>query len=408
MNLDWSESQQLLRKTARDFFARESPPAKVKQLEKTPSRHDPDLWRKMASLGWLSLPFPEKYGGANGSFLDVVALLEELGRAAIVSPFLSSVVLSGVLLLKAGTDAQKERLLPAIATGSSIVAVALCEQDASYEAQDVQLTAAPAPLSLEGREPALSPLSPGGRGIKGEGDMNPERPQHGWKLTGAKLFVLDGMAADHFIVAARTKPGKGPAGISLFLVDATSPGITRAPLASFGGEAQAEVRFDNVVVPDDALLGPLHKGWPLVRAYLRCGALAMCAQMVGGAQQALDMTVAYAKQRIQFGRPIGSFQAIQHKCADMATDVDTARYLTYYAAWKQDAKQQNALEISQAKAWLSDAYRRVAREAHQVHAGIAYVDDHDLQLYFRRAKSSEVLFGDADYHLKEVAALLRL
>ncbi len=398
MNLDWSESQELLRKTARDFFARESPPAKVKQLEKTPARQDPDLWRKIASLGWLGLPFPEKYGGANGSFLDLVALLEEMGRAAIVSPFLSSVVLSGDLLLKAGSDAQKERLLPAIANGSAIVAVALCESDASYAPDDVQLTAN---LSspLEGEE--LSKREPSA--LRGEGASVPP-----WRLSGTKLFVLDGLSADHFIVAARTKPGKGPAGISLFVVDATSPSITRAPLASFGGEAQAEVRFDNVIVPDDALLGPLHKGWPLVRAYLRRGALAMCAQMVGGAQQALDMTVAYAKQRIQFGRPIGSFQAIQHKCADMATDVDTARYLTYYAAWKQDAKQQNALEISQAKAWLSDAYRRVAREAQQIHAGIAYVDDHDLQLYFRRAKAGEVLFGDADFHLREVASLLKL
>jgi alkylation response protein AidB-like acyl-CoA dehydrogenase len=376
MNLDWSESQELLRKTARDFFARESPPASVKLLEKTPARHDPVLWRKMADLGWLGLPFPEQYGGAGGAFLDLAALLEEMGRAAIVSPFLSSVVLSGDLLLKAGAEAQKQRLLPAIATGASIVTVALCEGDATYEAQDVQLAA--------------------------------ERSAHGWTLTGTKLFVLDGMAADHFIIAARTKPGKGPAGISLFLVDASSPGITRTPLPSFGGEAQAEVRFENVAFPGDALLGPLDKGWPLVRAYLRRGALALCAQMVGGAQHALDLTVAYAKQRIQFGRPIGSFQAIQHKCADMATDVDTARYLTYYAAWKLDAKQQCALEISQAKAWLSDAYRRVAREAHQVHAGIAYVDDHDLHLYFRRAKASEVLFGDADYHLKEVASLLKL
>ena len=389
MNLDWSESQELLRKTVRDFFARESPPAKIKLLEKTPARHDPDLWRKMAGLGWLGLPFPERYGGSGGTFLDLAALLEEMGRAAIVSPFLSSVALSGDLLLASGSDEQKARLLPAIASGQAIVTLALCEADASYEASDVQLTA--------------SSASP-----RGGAAPSSDSPEGAWRLSGTKLFVLDGLSATHFIVAARTKPGKGPAGISLFLVDAASPGISLSPLPSFGGEAQAEVRFDNVAVPRDALIGPLEKGWPLIRGLLRRGALAACAMMVGGAQQALDMTVAYAKQRIQFGRPIGSFQAIQHKCADMATDVDTARYLTYFAAWKLDAKQSCALEIAQAKAWLSDAYRRVTREAHQIHAGIAYVDDHDLQLYFRRAKSFELLFGDADYHLNEVATLLHL
>jgi len=376
MKLEWNETQELLRKTARGFFARECPPSRAKAIEQTEAGYAPDLWRKMAALGWLSLPFAERDGGSDGVFMDVIALMEEMGRAAFSSPYLSTVVLCGHLLSAAGTPAQR-KLLSSIAKGERIAALAIVESDGSYAAEDVHLSAKAA--------------------------------DDGFVLSGTKLFVMDGQVADTLIVVARTRSGGNPdSGLSLFLVDATAPGVARTRLNSMGGEGEAEVAFENVRVGRDALLGELDGGWPLVEKALRRGELALCAYAAGGAQRALEMAVEYAKQRVQFGRPIGSFQAIQHKVADMVTDVDNSRFLAYYAAWKLDSGQPCALEIAQAKAYMSDAYRRVTREAAQIFAGIGFVDNHDIQLYWRRAKACEVLFGDADYHLERVAETLEL
>ncbi|MBI3743262.1 MAG: acyl-CoA dehydrogenase [Chloroflexi bacterium] len=376
MRLEWNETQELLRKTARDFFARECPPSRVKEIEQTEAGYAPDLWRKMASLGWLGLPFAEKDGGSDGVIMDVMALMEEIGRAALPSPYLSTVVLCGYLLSAAGTPAQR-KLLALIAKGERIAALAIVESDGSYAAEDVYASA------------------------KASGD--------GYVLNGTKLFVMDGHIADTLIVVARTQFGGSPdSGLSLFLADATAPGISRTRLNSMGGEGEAEVVFDDVRVGRDALLGELHGGWTLVKEALRRGELALCAYAAGGAQRSLEMAVEYAKQRVQFGRPIGSFQAIQHKVADMVTDVDNSRFLAYYATWKLDSGQPCALEIAQAKAYMSDAYRRVTREAAQIFAGIGFVDNHDIQLYWRRAKACEVLFGDTDYHLERVAEQLEL
>ncbi len=377
MDLDWTETQELLRKTARDLLARECPPARVKEIERTEAGYAPELWSRMAELGWLALPFPETYGGGGGSFMDVIALMEELGRAALPSPYLSTVVLCGSLLQTGGSEEQRRRLLPAIAQGQRILALALTEEDASYRPEDVRLSAV--------------------------------RSGQGYVLNGTKLFVLDGNVAGELLCVARTREAASPGdGLSIFLVDAQAPGVSRVRLQSFGGEAQAEVRLRDVRVRRDALVGELHRGWPLVEDGLRRASVALCAQMAGGAQRAIEMAVDYAKRRVQFGRPIGSFQAIQHKCADMLTDADISRYLTYYAAWRLSEGLPCALEAAQAKAWVSDAYRRVAREAHQIFAGIAFVDNHDLQLYFRRAKAGEVLFGDAAHHLDLVADALEL
>ncbi len=377
MDLDWNETQELLRKTARGFFARECPPARVKEIEKTEAGYAPELWSRMAGLGWLGLAVPEAYGGSGGTFMDVAALAEEMGRAAFPSPYLSTVALCSHLVMSGGTEAQKQRLLPAIAQGRRVLALALTEEDASYRPEYVLL-----------------------RAVRSGG---------GYVLNGAKLFVLDGNVADELLVVARTRAATSPGdGLSVFLVEAQAPGVKRIRLQSFGGEAQAEVQLRDVRVTKDALLGELHKGWPLAGQGLQRASIALCAQMAGGAQQALELAVDYAKKRVQFGRPIGSFQAIQHKCADMVTDVDILRYLTYYAAWKISDGLPAALEVAQAKAWASDAYRRVAREAHQIFAGIAFVDNHDLQLYFRRAKAGEVLFGDAAHHLELVADALNL
>jgi 3-oxocholest-4-en-26-oyl-CoA dehydrogenase beta subunit len=227
-------------------------------------------------------------------------------------------------------------------------------------------------------------------------------------IDGTKLFVTDAHVANYMIVAARTTPGKTAKGISLFIVDAKSPGIKVTQLKTIASDKQCEVVFNKVAVPQKNLLGKLNQGWTIVERMLQLAAAGKCAEMVGGAQQVLEMTVEYAKQRIQFGKPIGSFQAVQHHCANMATDVEGSRFITYEAAWMLSENMPCTKEVAMAKAWVSDAYRRVVSLGHQVHGGIGFTKDHDMQLYFRRAKAGEVLFGDGDYHREKVAQALEL
>jgi len=228
-------------------------------------------------------------------------------------------------------------------------------------------------------------------------------------LSGTKLFVHDAHIANYLLVVARTKEGKHKEeGITLFLVDAKSPGIKLNALKTMGSDKQFEVIFNKVKVPKKHILGKLDHGWSIIQDLMPKATLAQCALMVGGSQQVLEMTVNYAKERVQFGKPIGSFQAIQHKCANMATDVDGSRFITYQAAWKLNEGLNCALEVSMAKAWVSEAYRRTCAEGHQIHGGIGFIKDHDMQLYYRRAKASELAFGDADYHRELVAQQIGL
>jgi alkylation response protein AidB-like acyl-CoA dehydrogenase len=228
-------------------------------------------------------------------------------------------------------------------------------------------------------------------------------------LKGNKLFVPDANVADFLLVAARTKTGADPAeGISIFLVDVKSPGVKVTPLKTLGRDKLCEVVFDNVTVPSKDLVGKLNGGWPVIKSILRKAAVAKCAEMVGGAQASLDMAVSYAKERVQFGRPIGAFQAIQHYCANMVTDVDGSRFITYKAAWTESEGLPSDMEVSMAKAWTSEAYKRVAVLAHQIFGAIGFTMDHDMHLYFRRAKAGELAYGDADFHREIVAAQLGL
>jgi len=367
LDLDFNEQQEMLRKSARDFLSKECPIDLVRELERDATGFSPGLWRKVAGLGWLGIPFPERYGGSEGSFIDVAPVMEELGRAVFPGPYLSSVVLAGLAILDAGSEEQKAELLPAIARGERIAAFALTEPSARFDAQGVQMRAV--------------------------------RRVGGYALEGVKLFVRDAQIADELLVAARTRTSSAQEqGVTLFLVEAKAPGVTITQLRGIGTDRMAEVAFADLRAPASRVVGELHGGWPVVARALERGTVALCAQMVGGAQRALEMTVEYAKQRVQFGVPIGSFQAVQHRCADMLTDVDTSRLMTYYAAWKLSEGLPCALEISMAKAWLSNAYKRVVRSAHQVHGGAAYIQDHNLQFYFRNAKASELYLGDSVYH----------
>jgi alkylation response protein AidB-like acyl-CoA dehydrogenase len=377
MDLGFSEEQEMLRKTARDFLQTECPTTLVKEMADDEQGYTKELWSKMAELGWMGLALPEEYDGMGMSFLDLSVLLEEMGRACLPGPFFSTVVLGGFAIIEAGNEEQKKDLLPKIAAGEVILAMALTEPSASYDPASVTVQAVP--------------------------------DKDDYVISGTKLFVENAHIADYMVCVTRTKDGSSAEdGITMFLVDGKSPGISTTVLKTIAGDKQCEVIFDNVRVPKKNILGELDKGWPVIAKMLEMAAVAKCAEMVGGAQAALDMSVAYAKERIQFGRPIGSFQAIQHHCANMVTDVDGSRFITYQAAWKVSEGLPATMEVSMAKAWVSEAYRRVTQLGHQIHGGIGFCMDHDMPLYFKEAKAAESTFGNADWHREIVAQQLGL
>ena len=376
MDFGLGEEQVMLKTMARDFLEKECPKQLVKDMMEDEKGYSPELWKKMADLGWLGLAFPEEYGGVGSSFLDLAVLLEEMGRALVPGPFVPTVVLAGLPILAAGSEQQKADLLPKIANGDMILTLAFMEPGGSLEASGVTVKATPA----------------------GEDFI----------IEGTKLFVPDAHVADYLLCVARTKDGPNKEeGITLFLVDARTDGIYTEVLKTMTGEKLCEVSFRNVAVPKRNILGKLDQGWPIMKRVLDEATVAECAWMIGGARWILETTIDYAKERIQFGGPIGRFQAIQHKCANMAIEVEGATSITYYAAWAVSENDPNmTLAAAMAKAWCSDSYKHAAFEGVQIHGGIGFTWDHDMHLYFKRAKSSEVAFGDGDYHREKVAKML--
>ena len=374
MDLGLTEAQQMLRNSAREFLEAECGEAFVRAMEEDERGYTPESWQKIAQNGWLGLIFPEEYGGAGLEFLDLCVLLEETGGAMLPGPFFSTVVLGGMTILDAGSDDQKQRYLPGIAEGQVIATLALTEPDVRWDAAGIRATAEP------------------------DGD--------GFALNGVKLFVPNAHVSDYLVVAART--GDADEDVSLFILSASAQGVSQTLLKTIASDRQSEVRFENVRVPRSALLGELNGGWPTIARTLQWGAVGKCAEMVGNGQKVLDMTVEFVKQRIQFGRPIGSFQAIQHHCANMATDVEGSRYITSQAAWRLSEGLPAENEVAMAKAWVSDAVRRVCATGHQCHGAIGFTKEHSMQLYSRRAKAAELAFGDSREHLERVAEAIGL
>ena len=371
MDFALSEEQEMLRKIAHDFLVEKCPRAWVREMESDEKGYSPELWREMAELGWMGLVFPEEYGGSGMSFLDLVVLLEEMGRACLPGPFFSTVILAGLSILEAGTEKQKQEFLPKIASGKSILTLALNEPGVDEGASSINMKAMP------------------------EGDE--------YLIKGTKLFVADAHIADYILCVTRTEKGTSEHGITLFLVDAKNPGISYTLLRTLSGEKLCEVDFDKVRVPKRNMLGELNHGWTIIDNVLQKAIVAKCAEMVGGAQQVLEMSVDYAKERKQFGRPIGSFQVIQHYCADMVIDIRSSRFLTYQAAWRVGQGLPCAREIAIAKAWISDAYRKATAQGQQIHGSIGFTQEHDMPLYYKRAKAAELSFGGIDSQLEIVA-----
>jgi len=378
MNFGFNDEQELLRSTARKFFENEVGSDTVRRLMETPEGMTPELWTKLAEQGWLGLVFPDQYDGMGLGLVDLVVLMEEMGRAVVPGPYFSAVLLGGLAILEAGSDAQKKEWLPKIAAGDKRVALAWMEPSAQLGPAGVSLTA----------------VEKGGR----------------YTLSGTKLFVHDAHTADALVVAARTRPGAGADGVSLFLLPKGTKGVEVTLLPTMDQTRKlCEVACSDVTVGADALLGAAGSGWAPLSRVLDRATVALCAEMCGGAQKVLDMTVEYAKIRQAFGRPIGSYQGVKHRAADMLVDVENSKSITYYAAWALDEGAAEApLAVSMAKAYVSDAYRRVSAAGIQLHGGIGFTWEHDLHLYFKRAKGSEFTFGDATHHRERVAQLVNL
>ncbi|MBI2216702.1 MAG: acyl-CoA dehydrogenase family protein [Candidatus Rokubacteria bacterium] len=379
MNFGFSEEQELLRATARKFFENECPSTFVRARMEEPGGVTDEFWTKLAEQGWLGLVYPEEVGGTGLGFVDLVVLMEEMGRASMPGPFFSTVLLGGLTILEAGSTAQRKEWLARIASGQAKVALALTEPSARWDAAGVTATA---------RE---------------EGG--------GFVLSGTKLFVLDAHIAEAIVVAMRTREsGRPEDGVSLFLVPRDARGLEARLLPTMDQTRKlCEVKLGDVRVGKDALVGTKDGAWPAIDRVIQRATVALCAEMCGGAQKVLDMTTDYAKIRIAFGRPIGAYQGVKHKAADMLVEVENAKSLTYYAAWAVDENSPEApLAVSMAKAYVSDAFRRAAGNGIQLHGGIGFTWEHDLHLYFKRAKGSEFTFGDATYHRERVAQLISL
>lgn len=371
MDFGFTEEQEILRKMAHDFLEKEFPKTLVREMEEDATGFRSDVWKKMAELGWMGLIIPEEYGGSGCSFMDLVVLMEEIGRACLISPFFSTAI-STCLLLDAGSKEQKKELLPRITAGENILTLALTEPSATYD--------------------------PTGIALKAVEDKDK------YTINGIKLFVHDAQVADYFLCVTKTNPWAPPEeGVTIFLVDAKNQGIKIVPLPTIAADKQNEVIFEDVVVPNGNMLGELSTGWPILRRALERAAIAKCAEMIGGADWTVENCVDYVKERVQFGKPIGSFGIIQHYLAEMWTEIGHAKRLVYHAAWLIDQGLPCAREVAMAKTRMSEVYSHCTRMGVQIFGGIGTTREHDMGLYYRRARQAVPLFGTPDFCRERVA-----
>ena len=363
-----TDSQQLMKNSAREFLAAECPSAEVRRLMETETAHDPNLWRKMAEQGWMGLPFSDDYGGMGLGMVEMAAVMEEMGRALVPGPYVSAVTLAGAALAMAGSEAQKQKYLGPVCRGESVATLALLEAGASWDPEAVRMTATP----------------------KGSG----------YTLSGQKLFVPDAGVASFLVCAARSGSE-----LVLAVVDPRAPGVTVTPMPAMDFTRRLyAVSFANVPIPAEDVLATGARARAALHHALDTATVALVAEMVGGMQRILEMTVAYAKTRKQFGKPIGQFQAVQHQCADMLLLTESSRSAAYYAAWALNQREPQAdVAVSVAKSYASDAYREVGNRGIQVHGGMGFTWENDVHLYYRRAKASEIAFGDAAFHRERIA-----
>jgi alkylation response protein AidB-like acyl-CoA dehydrogenase len=377
MRLALDEDQQLIAKTAADFAADRSPVSRFRALRDSGDAacFSPELWREMAELGWIGIPFSEKHGGAGMGLAELVVVLEELGRNLAPEPFLSCVAMAGQLLEDAGSEAQQTEWLAPLIEGKKIVTVAYQEAGSRYGHTRVATSA--------------------------------ERSGEGWKLRGKKVQVLDGQVADAFIVSARTSgQGDDSDGISLFLVPRDTQGVSVEAQTRVDSRGAAIVEFADVVVPSEAALGELDGGGERLGSVIDRATVALCAEMLGGMSQAFDLTLDYLKEREQFGTRIGTFQGLKHRAARVFMEIELSRSTVMAAARAIDEGSEDAAKlVSLAKARCSDAYVLATNEGVQIFAGVGMTDEYDIGFYMKRARAAELTFGDAAHHRERWARL---
>ncbi|MFC1977087.1 acyl-CoA dehydrogenase family protein [Chloroflexota bacterium] len=376
MNLDLklTESDEMLRKTALDFLGRDAPKEVVQTLQETDTGYTEELWKKVAEMGWLGVIIPEQYGGTGNPLTSAGVLFEALGTGPLPGPYFSSGILGSLIVLEAGTEEQKQNILPDVAEGEQILTLALTEPEYSWEPGGVQTTAK-----------------------SKNGDF---------VLNGVKLFTNDAQAATHFIVAARTGKGADAKGVSLFLVDGKADGVSVRRLPGFFSGRNFEVKLDSVKVARSAMLGDKDEGWPALKQGIDKSIPVLCAYEVGGCQAVFTMAVEYSRTRIQFGQPIGRFQRVQDMILEMFDHLEAARWTTYEALWKLDTQKPAAQSIHLAKVVASRAYWEVCILAHRVFSGISFSKEHSVSFHTRASRSLYNFLGDPAYHKQQIARLL--
>jgi len=379
MDFAFTSEQEMIRGQAAEFLRRECPMNLVRRVMASEHGQSDELWGGMAALGWMGLVFPEEYGGAGLGFVELAIVLEEMGRALAPGAYFSTVLLGGLALMEAANEEQKQRWLVPLAAGKLKATLALSEAEERFGPEGIALKA--------------------------------ERRDGGFVLNGTKLFVPDAHLADLIICAARTSgASKTDEGVTLFAIDRACDGLKLTPLKTMDETRRLyEVSFEQARVAPDCALGNAGGGWPVIAKILDLAAIGLCAEMVGGARRVLEMCVEYLKTRVQFGRPIGGFQALQHRTADMLLLVESAKSAVYAAACAAgDNSSETPLLAAIAKAYTSDAYAWIAGEGIQLHGGMGFTWEHDAHLYFKRAKADEIAFGDATHHRARVAEMIGL
>lgn len=378
VDLSFTEEQEILKSSAREFMLRECPREVVRQIDNTESGFSPELWQGVSSLGWTGIIIPTQFGGSGGTFLDAAALSEEMGMALCPSPYHSSCIISALILLGDRGGQPHEQLLRAIAAGQSILTLAQTEEDYGWGPENVHLAAA--------------------------------RNRAGFVLKGTKQYVPDAQVADKLICLARTSQGATPEeGLTLFLVDRQAPGLSLKPMNGFVGEKLNEVTFNSVGVSEANVIGAVGQGWAILASALEKATPVLCSYMVGAGERVMEFTLEYARSRVQFGRPIGHFQRVQDHCVEIVTDLDGARWTTYEALWKLDTEHPGASQaVSVAKIATSEGIYDLCTHAHEVHAGVGIDKAHGLYLYTKKSRSFYHYLGTPSYHHKKLAGFLEL
>ncbi len=371
IDLSLTEEQFHLQRSANEFFAQHCSPATVREIEAGELGYSPQMWQDMAELGWLGIPYPESYGGSGGGFLDLYPLYEEMGRFLVPSPHLDTVVVVGETVSEVGSPEQKQEWLPAIAQGDCVTSLALLEPEGSFGPSGITCSAV--------------------------------RQGSNYRLSGTKLLVGYASSADNFLWVARTGGMRTADGISLFHVDARSEGVSWTPMRNIAGAPLYAVTFDGVLTPADNLLGEVGNGWASLSTSMTKAAVLQTAMIVGAASSVLEMTNRYAKEREQFGNPIGRYQAVQYLVTDILIDLHRTDLLAKQAAFRIDSGRPYEREAAMAISFGKKASAHLHRQAHEVHAGVGFMHEHDLTLFSRRAKFWENNLGGAEYHRELVA-----